>query len=87
MKENVAHIQQLFHERGISVSEWARAHGFNVALVYRVLRGASTSRGQSHAIAVTLGVKRGIVSGVQELDDQLNSIKTKQNPLRPIGEE
>ena len=43
---------------GISVAEWARAHGFAVQLVYSVLRGdRKCFRGQSYKIAKELGMK------------------------------
>lgn len=51
--------------QGISQSQWARNHGFSVSLVIEVLRGGKKChRGQSHNIAVLLGMKRG------ELTDQ-----------------
>ncbi|MEZ7895989.1 MAG: DNA-binding protein [Thauera sp.] len=46
--------------KGITVSEWAAANGFNVQLVFAVLRGERQCiRGQSHRIAVALGLKEG----------------------------
>ena len=58
MKENVR-IRDLFETNGESIARWSRRHGFSPALVYRVLRGEATAkRGQTHAIAVALGVKR-----------------------------
>lgn len=46
--------------KGITVSEWAAANGFNVQLVFAVLRGERQCiRGQSHRIAVSLGLKDG----------------------------
>lgn len=46
--------------KGISISKWAAAHGFTTNLVYEVLGGdRPCSFGQSHQIAVALGIKEG----------------------------
>lgn len=51
-------IKRIFRENGLSVSQFARAHGFSEPLVRAVLSGKNkASRGQSHLIAVTLGLK------------------------------
>lgn len=50
-----------FNETGQSVAEWARKHGFHVNLVHEVLRGRMPKRGQSHRIAVLLGIKKGVI--------------------------
>jgi gp16 family phage-associated protein len=58
----------VFEDSGISVAEWARARGFSTSLVYQVLEGRRKClRGQSHQIAVALGIKRGSIVSVQEL--------------------
>lgn len=45
---------------GIPITQWAMAHGFSPALVFEVLSGRRrASRGQSHRIAVALGLKEG----------------------------
>jgi len=45
---------------GMSVAQWARLHGFSRELVYQVLAGQKQGlRGQSHDIAVLLGMKVG----------------------------
>lgn len=50
--------QQWFVDQGLAVSEWAEAHGFTTPLVYAVLHGRRKClRGQSHRIAVALGLK------------------------------
>lgn len=47
--------------QGITVSQWARDHGFTHPLVREVLAGRKKGlRGQSHNIAIALGMKRGI---------------------------
>lgn len=55
-----------FLETGITVSEWARRHGFSRELVNQVLSGKSKAvRGQAHRIAVTLGIKEGRVVSLE----------------------
>lgn len=47
-----------FHDRGIAITEWSMANGFNPGLVYAVLGGQRKClRGQSYRIAVALGLK------------------------------
>lgn len=51
-----------FHRTGKTVTSWAEEHGFNVSMVYDVLRGnRKCLRGQSHRIAVRLGIKDGVI--------------------------
>jgi gp16 family phage-associated protein len=59
MTDKHAEVKDRFLAEGVSIAEWARAHGFSRALVYRVLKGQSAcSRGQAHRIAVALGLKK-----------------------------
>ena len=52
-------LRQAFEERGVSVAEWARRRGFNVALVYALLSGRTRGlRGRGHLIAIELGLKQ-----------------------------
>jgi len=49
---------------GMSVAQWARQHGFCARLVGQVLAGQKKGlRGQSHDIAVLLGMKAGALRG------------------------
>jgi gp16 family phage-associated protein len=49
-----------FDRSGVSVSDWARERGFDIKLVHAILSGRRTClRGQSHRIAVALGIKDG----------------------------
>lgn len=51
--------RQEFFDAGISVADWARLHGFSLPLVYAVLKGRNqASPGESHRIAVALGLKQ-----------------------------
>lgn len=54
-------IREEFSRQGLSVAEFARAEGFDRHLVYQVIDGRlKGSRGQSHNIAVALGLKQGV---------------------------
>ena len=56
--EQVTKIRNEFKDAGVSITEWARGQGFAPALVYSVLNGKNrASRGQSHKIAIRLGLK------------------------------
>lgn len=58
-----------FQARGLSVAEWARRHGYSTALVYQVLAGKKRClRGQSHAVAVSLGLKPGLTESIADID-------------------
>lgn len=49
-----------FEHKGLSIAAWAREHGFGRSLVYEVISGRKKChRGQSHKIAVLLGIKHG----------------------------
>jgi gp16 family phage-associated protein len=51
-------LKQLFEGHGLSITEWAEAHGFRREQVYAVLNGRATGRrGASHRIAIALGLK------------------------------
>ena len=53
-----------FNRVGRSVAGWARLHGFQPGLVYEILAGRKRClRGQSHKIAVLLGMKDGVIEG------------------------
>lgn len=64
--------KRLFEISGTSVAEWARVQGFSAGLVYQVLEGQrKCMRGQSHQIAVALGLKQGVTLEIGELSRQL----------------
>ncbi len=55
-------VRRDFDRHGKSIAAWAKSHGFSVPNTYLVLRGKNKGlRGQSHRIAVLLGIKDGIV--------------------------
>ena len=74
MTKTPEEVKQIFAERGLSVSGWAKRHGFSQALVYQVLSGKRNPvRGESHRIAMALGLKDGVISDYDELSVSLNS--------------
>lgn len=50
-------IKKKMQDDGVSIANWAISNGFNPASVYAVLSGRKCIRGQSHLIAVRLGLK------------------------------
>lgn len=53
-------VRSWFTRTGTSINTWARTHGFDPALTYAVVAGKRKClRGQSHEIAVALGLKLG----------------------------
>lgn len=61
---SLAEAKASFHRTGKSVVSFAKENGFCPALVYMVLSGSRPGlRGQSHRIAVKLGIKNGVIEG------------------------
>ncbi len=72
--ESAKRARDAFDESGIPVAEWARARGFSASLVYQVLEGKRKClRGQSHRIAVALGLKDGLTLTLDQLTTRLNT--------------
>lgn len=58
MPLRAAIVRSRLYANGVNVSEWARHHGFQPKHVHAVLSGArACRRGESHRIAVALGLK------------------------------
>jgi len=71
-------VRSIFVESGISIAEWARAEGFSTALVYQVIEGKRQCvRGQSHRIAVALGLKEGVICDLVQLKERLAEVSAK----------
>lgn len=72
--QDPSHVRALFANTGWSVAEWARLQGFSTGLVYQVLEGhRKCLRGQSHQIAVALGLKPGTTMDLDQLSKQLRA--------------
>ncbi|MDA8254173.1 MAG: DNA-binding protein [Betaproteobacteria bacterium] len=65
-------VKATFKHKGISIAQWATANGYSTNLVFEVLSGRKKGdRGQSHKIAVALGLKEGeIVNDVAHALDR-----------------
>ena len=56
--ERALAVRERFVASGTSISGWARERGFSISLVQSVLSGKRRCRyGESHRIAVALGIK------------------------------
>lgn len=56
-------VRDEFFKHGISIAEWARENGFKYGQVVDVLRAdRQCHRGNSHKIAVLLGIKDGVIT-------------------------
>lgn len=63
--KTIKQVRAEFAAAGISLSEWARVHGFHRMTVVDVLRGTRKGlRGEAHRCAVALGLKHGHVVDV-----------------------
>ena len=61
--KTAAEARAWFTEQGLSIAEWCRANGFGLSLTRQVLEGKKPClRGQSHQIAVLLGMKAGVIN-------------------------
>lgn len=67
-------IKAEFRRKGISVSAWAVANGVTPNIVYDLLAGRrNPTRGQTHNIAVKLGLKQGEIVDERHLADAIGS--------------
>jgi gp16 family phage-associated protein len=68
MVKSAEEVKREFRDSGISISAWAIEHGVSAQLVYQVLSGKRQAiRGESHKIAVLLGLKAGRIVNAKEL--------------------
>jgi gp16 family phage-associated protein len=64
-------VRDEFARKGLSYSSWARTRGYSAHLIYLILNDDEQNpsrkclRGESHNIAVELGLKAGQVSRTQ----------------------
>lgn len=74
-------IKSEFERLGVSIADWAREKGFSPALVYQILAGRKRcSRGQSHQIAVVLGLKQGQIGSLADIGALLASEQVSGAP-------
>lgn len=67
-------VRKQFADKGISIASWAVANGFSYNLVLEVLAGRKKGiRGESHRIAVKLGLKEGTILDPAKIADCLSS--------------
>jgi gp16 family phage-associated protein len=65
-----------FEVNGLSVTDWAVAHGFKREQVYAVLNGRTAGRrGTAHRIAVALGLKADLGSSEASPDSKPDWVK------------
>jgi gp16 family phage-associated protein len=60
-------VKKEFARKGVSIRAWAMANEFDPKLVYEILTSGVSKkrpclRGQSHKIAVRLGLKNGVIT-------------------------
>lgn len=71
LPEMLERARTVFYLEGKSVADWARENNFRRDLVYAVLSGRSkANRGESHRIAVRLGLKPALVHPQEEVHAQ-----------------
>jgi len=77
MTRSADDVRAEFQQKGLSISGWATAHGFSTNLVFEVLAGRKKCiRGQSHRIAVMLGLKDGEIANPGDIDHSTDHRKT-----------
>jgi len=76
--KRVADLNASIARSGANMSDWARRNGFSIKLVHEILSGRrSCVRGQSHRIAVMLGLKDGDLPDIDERLGGTPSLKNK----------
>lgn len=61
--KTIEQVKEEFRRGGVNVSQWARDHGVSRMAVMDVLRGVRKGyRGESHKVAVLLGIKDGVIA-------------------------
>ncbi len=74
MLRTPAQVRKDFEKTGISIAQWATANNFSYPMVLEVLAGRKKGvRGQSHNIAVKLGLKEGSIIDPAKIASCLSS--------------
>lgn len=72
-------IREVIENSGVSIADWARENQFSASLVYQVLKGKRRCiRGESHRIAVALGLKQGEALNAHSLSERLKALAARQ---------
>lgn len=90
-QEKFAEAREWFRIRGISCTDWASQHGVDRSVLYAVLSGKSQCiRGESHRVAVLLGLKPNLPDGVvpgQVSRGQAREFLARSAPMHFTGRE
>lgn len=82
--KTAAEARAWLSEQGLSVAEWCRQHDFSRTLVLSVLAdGKPCHRGQSHQIAVMLGMKVGVITRTPQEALQRGPHTPRADPTKP----
>ena len=55
---NPNEVKAWLERHGVTIHEWAHAHGFTPGVVYALLQGRTRGlRGEAHQVAIALGIK------------------------------
>lgn len=58
--KTTSEVKEEFKRKGLSIAGWAKQHQVSTALTQEILNGRRKAiRGESHVIAVLLGIKSG----------------------------
>jgi len=78
-------VRDWFYRHGVSVADWARAHGYSATIVAAVLAGRSKgSRGQGHRVSVALGLKPAVESiEPSPLDARVSKSESRDQIIKP----
>ncbi len=80
--KDLERINEDFYRRGINVVEWARDHGVQPRAVYNLLSGRSKAlRGDSHRVALILGLKTEAGSSVEQHEPKTANSHAEESPL------
>ena len=81
--KTAAEARAWLSEQGLSVAEWCRQNGFSRTLVLNILaEGKPCHRGQSHQVAVMLGMKAGVITRTPQEALQRGPHNPRAEPAR-----
>ena len=84
--KTAAEARAWLSEQGLSVAEWCRQNGFSRTLVLSILAADKPChRGQSHQIAVMLGMKVGVITRTPQEALQRGPYSPRAEPAKPAS--